>query len=102
MIYDKKYILKYLNFGGELVPVDGEPSVREEPVLLPGLDIVDDDVGQVPGLHLPDPAVVVPDLDILQTSKGSEQIQKWKKEGGRRKEEEGRRKEEGGRRVRNF
>ncbi len=36
------------------------------PVLLSGLDVVDDDVGEVPGLHLPDPAVVVPDPHKLQ------------------------------------
>ena len=36
------------------------------PVLLPGLNVVDDDVGEVPGLHLPDAAVVVPDPEELQ------------------------------------
>ena len=60
--------MTYLNVRGEVVPVDGEPLVREEPGLVPGLDVVDNDVGEVPGLHLPDAAVVVPDPHKLQRS----------------------------------
>lgn len=61
----------YLYLWGEFVPVDGEPAVSQESILVPGLWIVDDDVGEVPRLHLPDPAVVVPDLDVLQVPEGS-------------------------------
>ena len=54
-----------------LISVDGQPLVSKEPGLLSSLDVVDDDVAEVPGLHLPDAGVVVPDPQVLQGSQGS-------------------------------
>ena len=36
------------------ISVNGQPLVSKEPGLLSSLDIVDDDVAEMPGLHLPD------------------------------------------------
>ena len=42
----------YLNFSVKLIPVNGEPLIGQEPKLFARLQVVDDHVGQVPGLHL--------------------------------------------------
>ena len=44
------------------------------PELLARLYVMHDDVGQVPGLHLSDPAVVVPNADVRQVAQGSATI----------------------------
>ena len=36
------------------ISVNGQPLVSKEPGLLSSLDVVDDDVAEMPGLHLPD------------------------------------------------
>ena len=62
-----------LDVGLFVVSVNGQPLVGKEPGLLPGLDVVHDDVAEMPGLHLPDAGVVVPDPQVLQGPQGSRQ-----------------------------
>ena len=45
------------------IPENDYIPVSKEPELFSGLNVVDDDVAEVPRLHLPDPRVVVPDLN---------------------------------------
>ena len=42
--------------------------VSKETELFAGLNVVDDDVAEVPRLHLPDTRVVVPDLKTIAKS----------------------------------
>ena len=56
-----------------VISVNGQPLVSKEPGLLSSLDVVDDDVAEMPGLHLPDAGVVVPDPQVLEGPQGSRQ-----------------------------
>ena len=45
------------------MPENDYIPVSKEPELFSGLNVVDDDVAEIPRLHLPDTRVVVPDLN---------------------------------------
>ena len=60
-----------LDLGGEVVPVNSQPAVGEEAELFSSLEIVQNNVAEIPRLHLSDPAVVVPDLQTHQVSQRS-------------------------------
>ena len=49
-----------------LIPVDGQPAVGKEAELFSSLEVVEDDVAEIPGLHLSDSTVVMPDLQAHQ------------------------------------
>ena len=49
-----------------LIPVYGKPAIGKEAELFTGLEVMDDDIAKIPGLHLPDSTVVVPDLEAHQ------------------------------------
>ena len=66
-----------LDLGGEVVPVNSQPAVGEEAELFSSLEVVQNNVAEIPGLHLSDPAVVVPDLQTHQVSQ-----RPYKKGGG--------------------
>ena len=66
-----------LDLGGEVVPVNSQPAVGEEAELFSSLEIVQNNVAEIPRLHLSDPAVVVPDLQTHQVSQ-----RPYKKGGG--------------------
>ena len=55
-----------MDLGGVLIPVNGQPAIGKEAELFTGLEVVDDEIAEIPGLHLPDPTVVVPDLEAHQ------------------------------------
>ena len=57
-----------MDLGGEVVPVNSQPAVGEETELFSSLEVVQNNVAEIPGLHLSDPAVVVPDLQTHQVS----------------------------------
>ena len=50
----------------ELIPVDGKPAIGKEAELFTSLEVMDDDIAEIPRLHLPDSTVVVPDLEAHQ------------------------------------
>ena len=60
----------HLDVRGELVPVDCQPAVGDEPKLGACLNVVDNDGHEEPGLHFSDPAVVVPYLDVVEMTEG--------------------------------
>ena len=55
-----------MDLRGELIPVNGEPAIGKEAELFASLEVVEDDIAEIPGLHLPDPTVIVPDLEAHQ------------------------------------
>ena len=55
-----------MDLRGVLISVNGQPAIGKEAELFTGLEVVDDEIAEIPGLHLPDPTVVVPDLEAHQ------------------------------------
>ena len=59
-----------MDLGGVLIPVNGQPAIGKEAELFTGLEVVDDEIAEIPGLHLPDSTVVMPDLEAHQVTQG--------------------------------
>ena len=57
-----------MDLGGVLIPVNGQPAIGKEAELFTGLEVVDDEIAEIPGLHLPDSTVVMPDLEAHQVT----------------------------------
>ena len=55
-----------MDLRGVFIPVNGQPAIGKEAELFTSLQIVDDDIAEIPGLHLPDSTVVMPDLKAHQ------------------------------------
>ena len=48
------------------IPVNGQPAIGKKTELFTSLEVVDDKIAEIPGLHLPDSTVVMPDLEAHQ------------------------------------
>ena len=55
-----------MDLRGVLISVNSQPAIGKEAELFTGLEVVDDDIAEIPGLHLPDSTVVMPDLEADQ------------------------------------
>ena len=55
-----------MDLRGVLISVNGQPAIGKEAELFTGLEVVDDEIAEIPGLHLPDSTVVMPDLEAHQ------------------------------------
>ena len=60
----------HLDLRGELIPVYGQPTVSKESELLSSLEVMDNQVAEVPRLHLPNSTVVMPDLQTHKVAQG--------------------------------
>ena len=70
-----------LDLRRELIPVNGQPAIGKEAELFASLEVVDDDVAEIPGLHLADSTVVMPDLEAHQMTQRPGMLIKFHKVG---------------------